>query len=539
MSSIDNKNYKKINNYLKNNNIIFTSKIVKYEKGGISESRLINNNSNIQTIMNILKCKKCKNILLNPYDCSKCGNTFCYNCINNQKKNNLPCPFNCKSFEITPSSFGLKKFLNQLKFECKYKMKGCKEIISYTDIEKHERNCIYNTITCPNVECKQKIKNNELENHIQNECKFTLFKCKNCGLNLNRKEYLLHEKICYQIKEELDSQSPLVNELTKEQFVQNNKEFNSFIKILNGLNENYFYLFDDEKNHNYYNNYSNKGLITLIKCLIFLFKHKFAVMENLLNDINNNFKKVKFENHETITKNNSTIIDHINSQNKNKYNINDKYKLIKNKTLNKNNSYNKYTTEKRILINSKNKKIDNYNSDNNQKKWETMYLEKTKIKQKLFMNSVYNKEKSLEFFHNRQKSNDIKGKKNELNNKFIKNELFFLGDNSNTQKNMISRNKSDGKQKMTFTNFIINKKRDIEQKILGNRLNKSSTTYYNNIKTLNNSEIFNNTDIKNSYGFLTQREKEKNINFHNKSLNNIRQNIYEKKIISILSNHEG
>ena len=157
-SRTDNKFFKKSNILLTNKNDIVISKLESYDKWGISEERLINNDKNIETIKNILKCKICKNILLNPYDCSKCGNTFCYKCINNLKQNNLPCPFNCKLFEITPSSFGLKKILNQLKFDCINKKNGCNEAISYTEIEKHENNCPYNLVKCPNIECKKRIK---------------------------------------------------------------------------------------------------------------------------------------------------------------------------------------------------------------------------------------------------------------------------------------------------------------------------------------------------------------------------------------------
>ena len=157
------------------------------------------------------------------------------------------------------------------------------------------------------------------------------------------------------------------------------------------------------------------------------------------------------------------------------------------------------------------------------------------------MNNLYNKEKSFEFFHSRQKSNEINDKRFEFNNNIIKNELFFLGGNNNNHKNKIPRNKSDMRQNMTFTNFIINKKKDIEQKILGNRLNRSSTDYYNNLNHLNNSDSFKKSNIDYSYGFyLNSVENEKIIINLNKSFGNIRNNIYEKKIFkSILPIYKG
>jgi hypothetical protein len=82
------------------------------------------------------------------------------------------------------------------------------------------------------------------------------------------------------------------------------------MNILNELNEDYFYLFEEKENHSYYQNYSNKGLITLIKCLISLFQYKFGVIENKLNNIDNNIKKFNPENSNTNnSNNNSTILD--------------------------------------------------------------------------------------------------------------------------------------------------------------------------------------------------------------------------------------
>lgn len=545
----DNKYLRKYNSYYINSHNISSNKVEKYDKGGISESRLVNNNSNIRAIMDTFKCKICKNILLNPYDCSKCGNTFCFNCINRLKQNKMSCPFNCKSFDITPSSYGLKKLLNQLKFECKYKKKGCKEILPYMNIENHENNCPYNVTTCPNAECKQKIKNNMLANHVENECPFTLFKCKNCGLSLNRKEILLHNKICIQIKEQLNSQCPIINELTKEQNVKNNKEFNSFMNILSELNEDYFYLFDNNKNHNYYYNYSNKGLITLIKCLISLFQYKFGVIETKLNDIYNNIKKVNNEKAHTESKNGSILLEHSNKKNNKNYYSNDFNDII-NKNLISKYSLTNPTIESKIININPNKKIDNYNSEDNQKKWETINLENARLKHKIFLNNLYNKEKRLEFFHRRQNSNDFKKRSLELNNineinninnyndNYINNELFFLGDNEQQHKSIGLRHKTDIKQNINFPSFILQKKKSIEQKIMGNKLNKSSTNFYKNYNSLNISNSFNQSNRETRTGFYLPNQKDEKNNSNNNdsnSMNKIKNNIYERKIMNTFS----
>jgi hypothetical protein len=233
------------------------------------------------------------------------------------------------------------------------------------------------------------------------------------------------------------------------------------MNILNELNEEYFYLFDNNNNHNYYYNYSNKGLITLIKCLVSLFQYKFGVIENKLNDIYNNIKK----------ENNND-----KSHNKSKNYSNDFNNVInKNRKITLANEKNKI--ESKVINANYIKKIDNYNSEENQKRWETMNLENAKAKHKIFFNNLYNKEKSLEFFHNRRKSNheikkrslDIKNISNiNYNDNYIKNELFFLGD-APTQSRLITRNNTDirytVKQNINFPSFILQKKKNIEQKI--------------------------------------------------------------------------
>ena len=40
-------------------------------------------------------CSICRNIKINPVMCSKCQNSFCYNCIEEWKKNSHLCPFKC------------------------------------------------------------------------------------------------------------------------------------------------------------------------------------------------------------------------------------------------------------------------------------------------------------------------------------------------------------------------------------------------------------------------------------------------------------
>ena len=64
------------------------------DQGGIPLSRVIDLEKH-EKLLPILKCKIYLNIWLNPNDCSKCGNTFCYTCINKLKESMKKCPFGC------------------------------------------------------------------------------------------------------------------------------------------------------------------------------------------------------------------------------------------------------------------------------------------------------------------------------------------------------------------------------------------------------------------------------------------------------------
>ena len=69
------------------------------DQGGIPLSRVVDLEKQ-EKLLPVLKCKICLNILLNPYDCSKCGNTFCFTCINRLKESMKKCPFGCIDYEI-------------------------------------------------------------------------------------------------------------------------------------------------------------------------------------------------------------------------------------------------------------------------------------------------------------------------------------------------------------------------------------------------------------------------------------------------------
>ena len=186
--------------------------------------------------------KKAEDILKDPYDCNKCGNSFCHDCISTLLNENKPCPFKCTSYSINPSSLIVTSYLSKLKFSCRNKANGCNESISYGDLSLHDKECKYFYTVCPNKKCGKKMKWTLIESHIRNECEYSLFECPTCSMQFYRKEFQEHIKNCLNIRESLclkkdkkcsneEEKKESETEKKKEGFLINSIEF--LIKIRN------------------------------------------------------------------------------------------------------------------------------------------------------------------------------------------------------------------------------------------------------------------------------------------------------------------
>jgi len=121
----------------------------------------------------LVYCPICSHILWKPVTCSLCENSFCFQCIqiwlferqeqiieqiynDNQIKlfSLTRCPFNCSPYEERKCPSLLISILSKLTIECRNKSYGCREILLYEQLEKHENQfCQCKIIQCPG--CKQ------------------------------------------------------------------------------------------------------------------------------------------------------------------------------------------------------------------------------------------------------------------------------------------------------------------------------------------------------------------------------------------------
>ena len=185
---------------------------------GLDESRVINKEY-LHSLDDVYKCNICFKIMDNPTDCENCGHSFCYECINK-----LKCPFGCQNKSLKSSSMAIKNILSNLKFKCLND--GCKEIILYSDVKRHDNICEFQKIICPNNGCNKRLLKKDLENHVKNECEHTLIKCQYCDYKFDKKDIKSHENSCRLVNKSL------INDSASASFDTSNIDTNEYLKLL-------------------------------------------------------------------------------------------------------------------------------------------------------------------------------------------------------------------------------------------------------------------------------------------------------------------
>ncbi|CAF1375471.1 unnamed protein product [Rotaria sordida] len=166
-----------------------------------------------------LNCSICQKLLWKPVACQSCETPFCSACIyqwliNNPEK----CP-NCDEnyIERECPPF-VTKLLAQLQIACFYESNGCKQIIPYERLDKHETECGFQYQQCPG--CQSQILKKDFDNHTSS-CASIELTCQDCKLIYKRGEAAKKhtEKICVkeqlrQLRDECKENKREVHELT-------------------------------------------------------------------------------------------------------------------------------------------------------------------------------------------------------------------------------------------------------------------------------------------------------------------------------------
>lgn len=104
---------------------------------------------------NLIICKICQNIIIEPYHCDKCEACFCKECIMFTTASNPKCP-TCNAISNFNPSPIMEAFLSLFKYNC---INGCNKELTYKELLNH-------LSECPNVNLPEKYE--EIQKEIKN-----------------------------------------------------------------------------------------------------------------------------------------------------------------------------------------------------------------------------------------------------------------------------------------------------------------------------------------------------------------------------------
>ena len=537
---------------MNDNNLTFSKSQNEYENknniciGGYEEDLVINKNY-LLSLDNIYKCSICDKIMINPVECEKCGHNFCYNCINSSD-----CPFGCKDKNIKESSLAIKNLLSRLRFKCPNK--GCTVSFEYSKIDKHNNECIFKPMECPNKNCGKIILRKDLSNHINNECEFLLVKCKYCKYEFIKSEIEHHENICKLLNSQRDTLNYDNRNIgVNEHLRRLSKNLNEIIKNNQKLVE-----YSEKHNANENQNDNNNYRISIRKSIVpglegdefldIINKEIENKIKSYYTDFNNNFIKIikEIDDIKEILKHylNNIIIDNNFNKNDNKSNSEilgkneNEYKQkkeneeeikkylneliektennLKNLIKNYNNKFsNEFSSINTILYENQNDNLENINLNEKDKQINNkdMYS---------IINSLVNNLKGYIFETNKKIKLLISNFHNNLNE--------LIKDKNNEQD--VKKEEINGNENISFEEEKNKLLKGIEEKL------KSSSSTKNIIDNINidkeiikrnlENEDINNNEIKNEVNSLNNQFE--NVN---NTLNNIKNNV--KQAINLIN----
>ncbi|CAF2812031.1 unnamed protein product [Rotaria sp. Silwood2] len=143
----------------------------------------------------------CENILWKPVSCQQCETHFCSTCIRQWLiKRPNQCPIRCDTFIERPCSKFIARQLAKLQIACIHQPNGCKEIIPYEALEKHEMMCGYQLVKC--TACEMEILQRNLSEH-QSQCSLIPQTTADCKILYQRDDTFERRSDINSIREEL------------------------------------------------------------------------------------------------------------------------------------------------------------------------------------------------------------------------------------------------------------------------------------------------------------------------------------------------
>ena len=93
-----------------------------------------------EQMTDVLSCPVCLDMLIDPVDCQECSGTICRKCLPAYNNNNDNCVL-CRQVSVFRPSRNTVKFLDLLKFKCRFRDLGCMVESVYSNWDQHNNNC--------------------------------------------------------------------------------------------------------------------------------------------------------------------------------------------------------------------------------------------------------------------------------------------------------------------------------------------------------------------------------------------------------------
>lgn len=182
-----------------------------------------------------IECYFCHGLVWSPIGCKNCDQGFCSLCIQefHRGQSKQICP-HCKSIYEPKILRNIIPILNGLEITCQYKSNGCEEILSYNDIENHEKSCDYQLFTCNG--CEEKVRKKDFIQH-KNQCGLISITCIECLTSYKRQDKDLHtETACLRQQVQKLQKKLFIEEekikVLEQKFEKNDERWNEFMRVV-------------------------------------------------------------------------------------------------------------------------------------------------------------------------------------------------------------------------------------------------------------------------------------------------------------------
>ncbi|CAF2430701.1 unnamed protein product [Rotaria sp. Silwood2] len=144
---------------------------------GLAPDRVRNQSGDISED---LHCSICHNILWKSVACQTCETHYCSVCIKKWlHEGRNQCPVGCEPFVERACSRFIVTPLAKLQVTCTYEPNGCREILPYEAVEKHEVECGFQAQRCAG--CHSSFAKKEIEQH-KSQCPLIEITCEDCKI---------------------------------------------------------------------------------------------------------------------------------------------------------------------------------------------------------------------------------------------------------------------------------------------------------------------------------------------------------------------